>query len=167
MIPSPISERFHSFSLDDISIAERLNIWSAAIVSIAQQPLFGLGAGVMNSTQMLLDAGITGAPHAHNLALQLLVEGGVVALLILLIAGYQLVRSQWRLHRRAERREGLLGVAFLAFFVGFAVFSMVEFPFLCPKLVGNFLIVLALSDVACRLYLGQSTFALTRLRDIL
>lgn len=167
VVPNPISARLRSFSLDDVSISDRLNIWSVAIVSIAQQPLFGLGAGVMNSEQMLLDAGITGAPHTHNLVLQLLVEGGIIALCILLAAGYQMVRSHWKLRRHAAPRERLLGVAFLAFFAGFVVFGMVDFPFLCPKLVGNFLIVLALSDVSCRLYLNQPTFALTKLYDVL
>ncbi len=167
VIPNPISARLRSFSLDDISISDRLNMWSVAIVSIVEQPLFGFGAGVMNSEQILLNAGITGAPHTHNLILQLLVEGGIIALSILLIAGYQLVRSQWKLRQRTAQRERLLGVAFLAFFAGFAVFGMVDFPFLCPKLVGNFLLVLALSDISCRLYLGQSTFPLTKLYDVL
>ena len=56
----------------------------------------------------------------------------------------------------------LLGTMFLVFTVSFVVIGMVEFPFLCPKLVGTFLIVLGFLEAACSLYLRQPTTTLSK-----
>ena len=62
-----------------------------------------------------------------------------------------------------------MGVTLIAFVLAFIMHGMVDFPLLCPKLVGTFMMVIAFTDVASRLYLGQrnadlSTMAPTSLR---
>ena len=40
---------------------------------------------------------------------------------------------------------------------------MVDFPFLCPKLVTSFMLVMGISDCASRIYLDQRVQALSSL----
>lgn len=134
----------------DKAISERFQVWSACLENFLEHPLLGLGAGVGNSGDMLTAAGLKNVPHAHNIVLQLATEGGLVALGIFLTAGLGVLRTGIRLIRR-DRRTARAGAAVLAFAVGFCVVGMVDFPLFTPKLVGTFLMVLALVDTAGRL----------------
>ena len=55
----------------------------------------------------------------------------------------------------------MMGVVFLAFTAAFCMDGMVDFPLLTPKLVGVFLMVLALGDAAMKLYLDRELQPLT------
>ncbi len=138
----------------DKAISERFQIWYLCLQSFLEHPLVGIGSGVENTAAMLL-AGSVNAPHAHNIVLQLLVEGGIFGLGIFLFAGFKALQTGVRLTRKTgEARH--IGVTSLAFMAGFCVNSMVEYPFFTPKLIGMFLLVLALADSAGRLYLEQT-----------
>lgn len=135
----------------DKAISERFQVWNLCLQSFMDNPLFGIGSGVGNTSSMLLASSVN-VPHAHNLVLQLLVEGGIIALGIFVFAGFKMLQTGVRLTRHTgESRR--MGITVLAFITGFCVNSMVEFPFFTPKLIGAFLLVLALGDTACRLYL--------------
>lgn len=43
----------------------------------------------------------------------------------------------------------------IAFVVAFIMYGMVDFPLLCPKLVGVFMMVVACADCASHLYMEQ------------
>ncbi len=159
LIPESVLARLFSVTGMDASVSERLDIWAAGLRTIGQDPLFGMGAGVDNTWDMLLRHGIN-APHMHNLPLQLLAEGGVIALGILLAVGWKLLRGGVdMLHRSRDTR--MMGVVFLAFTAAFCMDGMVDFPLLTPKLVGVFLMVLALGDAAMKLYLDRELQPLT------
>lgn len=159
LIPESVLARLFSVTGMDASVSERLDIWEAGLHTIGQDLLFGMGAGVDNTWDMLLRHGIN-APHMHNLPLQLLAEGGVIALGILLLAGWRLLRGGVdMLHHSRDSR--MMGVVFIAFVAAFCMDGMVDFPLLTPKLVGIFLMVLALGDAAGKLYLDQAMQPLT------
>lgn len=153
LIPESVIARFLSIGGVDFSIAERFSIWEVALKTFAKSPIFGLGPGIENFWGVLLEAGVD-APHAHNLVLQLLVEGGVIALALMILMGWKIVRRGMDLMARS-RETHLLGGVFLAFAAGFVMNSMVDYPLLSPKLVGVFMTVMAIGDAASRVYLGH------------
>ena len=152
MLPNSVVQRMFSIKLSDASIAERLSIWMAGLEEIGRHWLLGIGAGVENSWQMLLGHGIN-APHMHNLSLQLLVEGGIIALILILYMGWRLLFKGIGLVRRSHELR-FSGITILAFALGFAVEGLVDFPFLTPKLVGIFLMTLALVESLSNTALG-------------
>ena len=84
----------------------------------------------------------------------------MIALGILLLAGWRLLRGGVdMLHHSRDSR--MMGVVFIAFVAAFCMDGMVDFPLLTPKLVGIFLMVLALGDAAGKLYLDQAMQPLT------
>jgi O-antigen ligase len=146
LVPEAVMERLFSVSGTDHSISERLRIWVSSTTFIKSNPVFGIGAGISNSWSLLLQKGID-APHMHNLALQLIIEGGIIALIIFMIAGWKLLHSGFNLLiKNLETRT--IGVLILAILFGFVVNSFFDFPLMTPKLVGIFFMVLAISESA-------------------
>ena len=153
LVPQSVLSRFLSIGGVDFSIAERFSIWEVALKTFGKSPIFGLGPGVENFWGVLLESGVN-APHAHNLVLQLLMEGGLIALALMVLMGWKIERRGMDLMTRSPETH-LLGGVFLAFAAGFVMNSMVDYPLLSPKLVGVFMMVMAIGDSACRVYLGH------------
>lgn len=92
----------------DVTFTGRTDIWAASVRAIAERPWFGYGwAGVWfepsidPTATMNRQIGFE-ASHAHNAALQLLLEFGAVGLALWLLLLVLLVRTGWRLSRRSE-----------------------------------------------------------------
>lgn len=160
LIPEAIMSRFLSIGQggNDFAIFERFEAWDVAIRTIISSPLFGLGPGISNFWEQLQNAGV-GAPHSHNLVLQLLVEGGFIALFIMCMVAIRMLQNSLELANRNRRGSGL-GNAIVMFVVAFVVYGMVDYPFLSPKLVGNFLTIVGFADVIAHIYLRQPFVAL-------
>lgn len=145
LLPNKVLARLSYFSMQDIAISERLKIWEICLDRISDRPVFGIGAGIQGSWDTLLAAGVD-APHAHNVFLQLLLEGGAIGfLLMLMLLASVVYTAVVALRRRGDLR--LMKIALIAFAVGFVVYGLVEFPLMCPKLVGIFVTAVALADV--------------------
>lgn len=155
LIPEAIMGRFLSIGKGgtDHAISERFEAWDVAIRTIIDRPLLGLGPGVSNFWEQLQNAGVD-APHSHNLVLQVLVEGGFVALFILCMIAIRMLQNSLELANRNRRGSGL-GNALVMFVVAFVVYGMVDYPFLSPKLVGNFLMIIGFADAIAHIYLRQ------------
>ncbi len=155
LIPEAIMGRFLSIGQggNDFAIFERFEAWDVAIQTIVSSPLFGLGPGISNFWEQLQKAGV-GAPHSHNLVLQLLVEGGFIALFLLCMVAVRLLQNSLEIANRNRRGKGL-GNAMVMFAVAFVVYGMVDYPFLSPKLVGNFLMIIGFGDAISHIYLQQ------------
>ena len=80
-------------------------------------------------------------------------EGGVIALAIMMIIGFKMLRGGVHLAMKGESSS--MGVMIIAFVVAFIMYGMVDFPLLSPKLVGVFMMVVACADCASHLYLEQ------------
>lgn len=157
LVPDTVLARLISVRGLDASIVERLDVWEISFGVIAQNPLFGTGPGVQHLWDVLVANGIN-APHAHNLLFQLLVEGGLIGVILMLMIGWRLAQNTIELVVR--RRDRAIGVVFVAFAVGFCTNALVEYAFLSPKLIGMFLMALALSDCVCRQRLAHPACAL-------
>ena len=164
LIPASVYTRLFSVGSMDGSISDRFRIWGVALEEIAKQPIFGSGPGVQNFWDILQSSRIA-APHTHNLVLQLLVEGGIIALVLMVLIGWKTFRGSYDMLRKPGESR-IIGVVLIAFIGAFIVYGMVDFPFLCPKLVTSFMLVLGFSDCASHLYLGNGVQALSKVVPI-
>ena len=152
-LPQSVSERFVSIGSGDKSATNRLVQWQVALFNSSLRPLFGYGAGVSNTTDMLHSVGVD-APHVHNLILMLLLEGGLPSVILIGIVLFTVLRCS--MDMMILQRNRALSVAILAFVGGFVTVSMFDFPFMTPKLVGCFLMVMAIADVTAHLELERA-----------
>lgn len=138
-------------STADLAINDRLRMWLECLTRFTERPLFGYGAGIQNTWDMLEESGIN-AVHAHNFVLQTLMEGGLVALAIMGVLGFMVIRNGIRLMRNDRTRAFWMGFAIVMFAVAFIVHGLVDYPLLTPKLVCNFMMILAIIERAIPLY---------------
>ncbi len=157
LIPDTVWNRLMSVGRLDASSLERLHVWQICLGLIAKRPLFGYGSGIQYTWSVMEANGIN-APHAHNLVLQVLVEGGIVGLCLMLFLGFRTVHTAFNLASRRESRW--MGTTLIAFILGFGTNVMVEYGFSFPKLMGVFALILALTDAASAIHLGRLTVPL-------
>ena len=155
-IPNVFTERILTLKPSEHSVAERIQVWLIALPEIAAHPLLGIGAGVQGTSELMAAAGLPGVPHAHNLYLQLLLEGGAFALTSFMIVIGRMLGRHGSVSKIQTRRGFHFSVAFEATLIGFLLYGWVDFPLLCPKLVSLFWMLLALSDLAGSFYSGQT-----------
>ncbi len=160
LIPEAITGRFLSIGHGgkDFAIFERLSAWEVAIEAIISRPVFGLGPGISNFWELLDKAGV-GAPHSHNLVLQLLIEGGFVGLFLMCAVAIRLLQNSLELTH--HNRSSSFGNALVIFVVVFIVYGMVDYPFLSPKLIGTFFTIISFGDIGTAVYLKQPLTAFT------
>lgn len=136
----------------DMAINIRWQIWLESLRLFVQRPLFGYGAGTHTTWELLKQQNLP-VVHTHNLVLQLLVEGGLIALAIMLCLGLKTVKSGLVLMRKNRKpRSFWLGYALIGFSVAFCVQGMFDFPLMTPKLVCHFVMILALAERATVLF---------------
>lgn len=153
LVPKAVWERLMTVGSMDASTLERFSIWRIALNLITRRPLLGYGSGVQYFWS-IMRANHIHAPHAHNLALQTMLEGGIVGLFILLFLGFRVIQTAFALTARKECRRA--GGTVLAFFAGYAALTMVEYGFTFPKLMGVFAMTLALIDGFSNLLLDRA-----------
>lgn len=135
----------------DYAINERWRIWFEAIERILERPFFGYGVGTEPTSAMMARIGIN-SPHAHNIVLQLLLEGGIFALIIMCLIGFRTVKNGITLARKGHNVSFWIGFAVLFFAVGFFLHGMVDYPLTTPRLICVFVTALALSEQSTQLY---------------
>lgn len=123
----------------------RFRIWAEAIKRIAERPFFGYGAGTQPSAAIFHGVGID-APHAHNIVLQVLMEGGFIALIILAVIAIYLTKNGIRLMLRKNTASFWAGFGACGFVLGTFVHGLVDYPLTTPKLICSFLCLLAVSQ---------------------
>lgn len=162
LIPDSIYERLLSVgNAGDVAIAERFNVWGIAMEKIISRPLFGYGAGVGAMWDTLAANGLN-APHAHNLFLQVLSEGGLVLLVLLLMLFWRLFRAGFELVLGAPDAR-MYGAATIAFCAGVCVLGMFDYPLFLPKCIGTFLMLLGAADAIACLSVPKERLPLSRL----
>ncbi len=163
LIPEAVIGRFFSIGKGGDAIFERFEAWEVAVQTIVQHPLFGLGPGVSGFWEELTKMGVS-APHSHNIILQILVEGGFLALFLMCLVATRLLQDSLGLLNRSGSST-TVGMIFLIFSVAFVVYGMVDYPFLSPKLIGTFCLVLGFFDSMSAPYLQSRFTPLSKLPD--
>lgn len=154
LTPNVFSDRMQTLNNGDESISERTQLWAAALDAITERPIFGYGAGVQTSTNIMTEAGLPTVPHAHSLYLQLLIEGGAVLLMLFFLPLFNIIYTQWDTLFR-KNHQPLLGYSVMSSLLGLLAFGLADYPLMCPKLVVLWWILFALSDLSGAFYADQ------------
>lgn len=139
------------FNGRDISVNTRSDIWKACFEMLRGHWLFGYGTGVGNVRNLLHETYHIRQPHAHNLFLQILLENGIVGLALFAAVLCLFVYNVYRLAKKGEKCRGL-AVTLLASLAGFCACSMTDYVFYGMKPLCFFVLLVALSSCAVRLY---------------
>ena len=139
----------------EIAVSERWRIWFESLTSIWERPVLGYGAGTETTWTLFEEANIN-AVHAHNIVLQILLEGGIVALVIMALIGFKVVKNSIELMRDGYNNSFWIGFAILSFALCFLVHGMVDYPLATPRMVCIFITMLSLCERSVHLYVGRS-----------
>ncbi len=126
--------KFTAFLGKDSTLTSRTIIWNIAKELISDNWLFGAGRGVSFSYKNAWN-GITTMEEAHNFILEILMEGGVIALTIYVTLLYKIIR---RLNIRDIRHKTI-----------FIALCCIMINGLTESIVNNLLVTIILG-VACR-----------------
>lgn len=133
------------------AVGERWEIWTESIQRFFDRPIFGHGAGTQTTFDIFEAVNIQ-APHAHNIILQLLLEGGIIGLAIMGFVGFFIVRNGFRIMRQTNTQGFWMGCSILAFFVCFMAHGMVDYPLMAPRLICFFIMVLGIIDQTINIF---------------
>ncbi len=156
VIPSGVYKRLLSLVTDreDISLTTHAKIYEAAFETIKEHWLFGIGTGHAGFEEILHnDYGIK-QPHAHNIFLEFLIEGGIIgaglfaAGLLLLVVGLIKIAL-----KQKEARP--VSVTLIASLAGLTCCGMFDFVFYGPKPIQIFFMLAGLMEAVRRLYLKK------------
>ena len=147
LLPTAVADRLAEMN----KVGERQFIWQHSIERILQSPIFGYGAGTQPTYEFLHELGIKAA-HAHNVVLQILLEGGIISLLVLAAIGFKTIKDGVMLMLAKQPESFWMGFGICGFAVLFLVHGMVDYPFSTPKQVAQFIILLGVVEQCYRLY---------------
>lgn len=137
-------------SILDVSELEagRLTIWSRSLPVVEQFPILGTGIGTYSYIEPLYvhNADTVGIryQYAHNEYLQFWIEGGTVALLLIVCMVVFSLRSGLKRYVASTRSHAGLGIGLLFAFLSLAIHSFSEFGIHIPAIAFLATIVLAL-----------------------
>lgn len=142
-----LAERAGSLQVDTLveEEATRIGLWRASVRMVADHPLRGVGVGgFRDAFQAYRPPGLVVAPrHAHNDYLQVAVEGGLPALLLLLALVASLVRGLLAGRGEAQGAHSLCRCqGALAVLVAVVVHAFVDFNGHIPANLGALALVL-------------------------
>lgn len=138
----------------DMAVNDRFRMWQESFQEFLEHPILGQGIGVGVSGDVMEEAGIH-AIHTHNIVTELLVGGGIIALILMLLIGLKVAKNGIELMRDGYGYSFWIGFAVLGFVASFCTQGMVDYPLLTPKLVCNFMMILALVERANTLYTAR------------
>lgn len=141
LLPTAVLDRLSAIN----KVGERQLIWQHSVSRILESPIFGYGAGTQSTYEFLHELNIKAA-HAHNIVLQMMLEGGIIALLLLGAIGFKVIKDGVVLMLHKQEETFWIGFAICGFAVMFLTHGMVDYPFSTPKLIVNFITILALVE---------------------
>lgn len=148
----------------ETAVGERWEIWIEAINRFFDKPLLGYGAGTQPTYTIYENIGIK-APHAHNIILQILLEGGIIALLIMCLIGFKTVKNGIVMMRNDYNSSFWMGFGLIAFAICFLTHGMVDYPLMIPRLVCLFFIVLGFAEQTVHIYQPGNSGVREKLRS--
>lgn len=150
MTPNIFLGRLTSISTGDDSASSRFNEWKYALDFIKMNPILGAGAGNGVTEDLMESVGLWYV-HAHNLYLELLIEGGVVGLVSFFVPVVMVFKNQFLIMLK-EKKNRVLGFCVLSALLMILLCGITDYPLLTPKLVGLFYILFAISDTSLVLW---------------
>lgn len=155
VLPDTVIERFTSIgNLGDQSTSYRVYIWMGTLAMLKDYWLCGIGpgTGAFNLVYPAYSYNAANAQHAHNLFLQIMSDGGVVALVVFLLIIFifcRVICSALSRNRSWRARCYLAGA--IGGVGGFMAQSMTDYTFYNYRVALLFFAVLALGASFARL----------------
>lgn len=158
MVSPSVFNRFLTISSSsDTSINLRYDIWRVAIKAIQENKFSGMGTSAENFRNFLIEQSGINQPHAHNLFLELLVEGGVFGFTVFIAAVILIIYKLLKLCIISEKGR-VLGLTFFAGLIGLLACGMLDHIFYGPKIVIYFMFLIGLSEASCRVCKKELAF---------
>ena len=154
-LPATVIDRFSSIgNLADQSTSYRVSIWLGTIRMLRDGYwLAGIGPGTeaFNVIYPRYSYETIVAPHAHNLFLQILCDGGVVTLAVFLWVLLRYFRTLGHaLRAETDGMSRLLQIACASGILGFLVQSMTDYSFYNYRVMFLFWVYIALGSLCAR-----------------
>ena len=151
-VPLGITSRYLNSNYDFLaSNNNRLDIWRYGFDMFINNPVIGLGAGTDNIHTLLRDYYGLDRTHCHNLALQVLVEGGIIGGAFVLYLVRILIKNVKDLYVLKDARYRPYAIVYTASLVGFLTISMFEFTLQSAKEMMIFFVLLGLIEATSRM----------------
>ncbi len=150
IIPQTIVDRLMSIGdMDDSSTSYRVYIWMGAI-GILRHYLaggIGMGEGAFNQVYPFFSYNAVIAPHSHNTFLQLLVEGGLPALISFLAVIVVYLKGAQRIYARRSKKSfnSSMTLALGAGVCGFLFQSLFDYTFYNYRVMAVFFMVIGIT----------------------
>lgn len=149
VIPQTMIDRLMSVgNLEDSSTSYRVFIWLGTFEMLKDFWLggIGMGEGAFRSAYSLYSYNAIVAPHSHNTFLQLLVEGGICALLTFVITMFAFLKKMYVVYNENGKKSmhGLFALAIGSGVLGFLLQSMFDYTFYNYRMMAMFFMLLAL-----------------------
>lgn len=150
VMPQTFMDRLLSIGdMNDSSTSYRVFIWMGTMGILRNYLLggIGMGEGAFSEVYPLFSYNAVIAPHAHNTFLQILVEGGLVALVVFIAIMAAFFRSTHRTHKMRHKKSKcsamVLGIS--AGVAGFLFQSMFDYTFYNYRVMAVFFMVIAIA----------------------
>lgn len=150
ILPETIVDRISSIgNMDDSSTSYRVFIWMGALGILRHYLMGGIGMGeaAFNEVYPFFSYNAIIAPHSHNTFLQLLVEGGIPALVAFLAVIFVFLRGVHRTYK-LRRKKSLCSTMLLALGAGVCGFlfqSLFDYTFYNYRVMAVFFMVIGIA----------------------
>lgn len=160
-LPIGMLYRYKNLSLQDFlaSDSQRIGIWKSCLDMFIHHPIFGLGAGTDNIHTLLIEQYGIERPHAHNLFLQMMVEGGIIGGAFVIATVILVVKSIYKIYKLQDKKYKPYAVLYTACLAGFTVSSLTEFTLQSAKELMIFFFLLGFIEATFRIVTNQTQFA--------
>lgn len=152
-VPVALLLRYRNTKVTDFleSDSQRINIWKSCLQMFTDNPIIGLGAGTENIHQSLINDYNIPRTHAHNLFLEMLVEGGIIGGIFVAAIIVFLCKYIIRICKAKDGRYRQYGILYLASLTGFIVMSTFEFTLQSAKELMMFFFVMGFIEATNRI----------------
>lgn len=133
------------------STNRRIDIWTICINTFRKHWLVGLGAGTENLHQILLQELNKDRAHAHNLFLQIIVEGGIIGGILVAIIVAVIVKNVINLFVAKDGKYRPYAILYTSSIIGFITISLFEHTLQSPKEIMVFFILLGFIEATNRM----------------
>lgn len=141
-------------STKDISLNTRKQIFEAAFETGFKRPIFGYGTGFDTVRQILHNDYNIKQPHAHNIALEIWLENGLVGVVLFALI---LLTFVINIHRLAKcgKKEREYALTLFASVCGFIACGMTDCLFYGLKPLQYMMLILGISQALFAVFLGK------------
>lgn len=133
------------------STEKRFDIWKSCFDMIKNNPVLGYGAGSDNVHTLLRNTYGIDRTHAHNLFIEMIVEGGIIGLIFLIAVISIIVKRLYNLIKCRDKTYKDYAILYISSLLGFVTISLTEFTLQSPKELMIFFALLGFTEATYRL----------------